>query len=503
MSSRTYSVAMSTQIHDALQGHLLRRDGQEDLCFAIWHPSRGTRRTTALISDLILPQTGDRKVHGNVSFLPAYFERALGVAMKAGAGLVLLHSHPGGTAWQGMSLDDIRAEEGNAGAVLGATSLPFVGLTIAGDGGWSARFWEKTAPHRFRRMDCTHVRVAGDKLRLTYNDGLIPRSAFREQLRRTTSSWGPGVQADLGRLHFGIVGAGSVGAIIAEGLARTGISRLTLIDFDGIEPHNRDRLLHASEAAAQARVSKVRNLEKALRDSATAEDFRVTTVEYGVGEEEGYRHALDCDVLFSCVDRPLGRSILNFIAYAHLIPVVDGGILVQRTPKKLLKGAEWRAHVAAPGRRCLSCLGQFDPGLVAADRAGQLDDLSYIERLPENHVIRQNENVFAFSLGAAALQLNQALAMIVAPLDVADPGAQLYHFTTGEIDIERKRQCDATCSYPGLTALGEDTGLVVTAESKTAESARESRAILAKTESGRDSSPLSKLRRFVARLFER
>ena len=71
------SAALPSHIHAEAATHLLRRDGQEDLCFALWYPSAGRTRTSALVRRLVLPREGDREVHGNVSFLPPYFERAI------------------------------------------------------------------------------------------------------------------------------------------------------------------------------------------------------------------------------------------------------------------------------------------------------------------------------------------------------------------------------------------------------------------------------------------
>ena len=460
MTIHTYSTALPSAVHIGAIEHLVRSDGQEDLCFAVWYPSKGRDRTTALVSQLILPQKGDRLVHGNASFTAQYFERAVSEAALMNGGLAFLHSHPS-PGWQGMSDDDIRAEYGHAAAAKGATGLPLVGMTVGTDGAWSARFWQKTAPRTYARRDCTHVRVVGDNLTLTFNDRLKPRPRTREEWRRTVSAWGEDAQADLARLRVGVVGAGSVGAIIAEALARTGVGRITLIDFDTIERINLDRLLHATRLDAMLHRSKVACLGRALRLSATASAFAVDEIDQSIVEEEGFRSALDCDVLFSCVDRPWPRSVLNFIAYAHLIPVVDGGIAVHVTSRQRLRGADWRAHVAAPNRACLACLGQYDPSLVSVERDGYLDDPEYIRGLTQDDPLRRNENVFAFSVSAASFQVLQLLMMVVAPLGVGNAGAQLYHFVPGILDEPRFSSCNDGCPYPSITARGERAGFAV------------------------------------------
>jgi molybdopterin-synthase adenylyltransferase len=460
MSRAERSVAMTGELSSVAQQHLLRKDGQEDLCFALWHPSRGKERNTALVRRLIFPETGDRNVHGNVSFEAAYFERALAEAAAAGAGLALMHSHPRGLGWQGMSKPDIATEQGISAAVFGATCRPFVGLTVARDGAWSARFWERAAPRTYSRGDCATVRVLGDRISVTYMDQLAPPPLANEEQIRTVSSWGERTQRDLARLRIGVVGNGSVGGLVAEALARTGFEEVVLIDFDRVEKHNLDRLNYATRE--DIGKLKVEVLGEHLIGRATAAPFHVDLVHAAVYEEEGFRSALDCDVLFSCVDRPWGRYVLNLIAFAHLIPVIDGGISVRTNRHGMLAAADWRAHTATFGRRCLQCLSQYDPGLVQTEREGLLDNPSYIEGLPRDHPLKSRENVFAFSMACASLEILQMLALAIAPLNQPNPGAQLYHFVGNITEEAEYDPCHSECQFPGLAGLGDDCGIPAT-----------------------------------------
>lgn len=453
----TYSVSLTGPVHDGLAKHLLQHyrmgEQQEDLCFAIWYPSTGATRLTALVGELILPEEGDRDLHGNASFHAAYFERALSVAVSKNAGLVFLHSHPT-PGWQGMSPDDVYAEQKQlAPRVFGATSLPLVGMTIGTDGAWSGRFWFRVGRGQYRGEWCKSVRVVADQFGVTFFDKLSPPPVFREELKRTYSSWGVKHQQNIARLRVGVVGLGSVGALIVECLARHGIEDVTLIDFDGVERHNLDRLLHASVDSIGE--TKVRLAADAFKRHTTAEGARVTSLAASITSEGAFKAALDCDVLFSCVDRPWARSTLNLIAYAHQIPVIDGGVRVSLTRKSgSLRDADWRAHTVMPGRRCMACLGQYDPADVVLERSGMLDDSSYVDGLPDDHFSKQNQNVFGFSMAVASMEFMQFLALMVAPYGLSG-GGQIYHFASACMEQNEVNVCADECLFPSIAGSGD------------------------------------------------
>jgi hypothetical protein len=436
---------------------LLRFDGQEDLCFGLWNPSGGKKRDTAIIYELLVPRPNERIVHGNVSFNPAYFERAIREARASDRGIVLMHSHLG-PGWQGMSRDDVDAELGHAAPVFAATGLPLVGMTIGTDGAWSGRFWTKRGRARFDREWCESVRVVGDKLRITFCDRLVPPPRFDARLLRTVSAWGDADQAQLARLRIGIIGCGSVGSIVAESLVRMGIVHVMLLDYDTIKIHNLDRTLHATRRDALKKRLKINVLASGIRRSATMDGFEVEPVNLSVVEEEGFRRVLDCDVVFSCVDRPWPRFVLNVAAYAHLIPVIDGGIrLDAMSDGSGLKRATWKAHVATAGHRCLECLRQYEPSDVSLQQSGLLDDPTYIEGLDKNHHLRSSENVFAFSLGTATREILQLLRMCISHPGHAYLGAETEHFVSGGID-RNTSGCESDCPFPKMLGKGDRTG---------------------------------------------
>ena len=443
------SVAMRDSTHQLTASRLLRADKQEDLCFALWTPSRGSKRLTALVRQLIWPTRGERFVQGNVSFASDFFCRALERASQEKCGLALMHSHLG-PGWQGLSGPDRRAESSHAGAVIAATGLPFVGMTVGTDEAWSARFWKRIGPRDYQPVWSESVRISGALLRATFHPDLRPAPVVQEQLKRTIGVWGVNGQAQLSRLHVGIVGLGSVGSLVCECLARMGFDRLTLIDYDTVEKLNLDRIVNA--CPADIGKLKIDVAGEAAARNATAQ-IDVERVAASVAEETGYRAALGCDVLFSCVDRHWPRRVLNHVAYAHLIPVIDGGILVSLRKQRLV-GADWHVHTVGPERKCLECWGAFDPSVVALERDGFLQDSSYIQQLDPSDALLRHENVFPFSMAVSSLEILQLAALVLGP--IYNYGDQNYHFVTGELDRTVDEGCSSNCQYVPLTGTGDE-----------------------------------------------
>lgn len=460
LASRELSTAMSHKLDEALLGHLLahQRRGvvQEDLTFALWHPSIGATRATALLHSAVFPFESERQLQGNVSFDTSYFERVLDIASQKNMGVALLHSHIG-PGWQGLSRDDDVAESRLAGAVAAVTGLPFVGLTCGNDGVWSSRVWFHEQTHGYSARWCESVRVVGKRLQVHFDETQVRVPAYREAFRRTRTVLGATNHQHIARLRVGIIGLGSVGMALAEGLARSGIEQFVLVDFDSVEEHNLDRLQGTNNATDIGQL-KVDVAARLISRSATAAEVRIKRVVASVVEPDGFAAALDCDVLFSCVDRPRARQMLNHIAYAHLLPVIDGGIAVrfrQQDEAPVFAGAEWQVQTAGPDHACLECLGGFDSADADTERHGLLDDPSYMRGLRSDHALKQNENVYPFSANLASLELLQFIAL-AGGIPQLDSGAvQRVHWVAGMLESDNTLECSKGCASGELTACGE------------------------------------------------
>lgn len=480
MSETRHSVALDGTVEAALIDHLKRPDGQEDLCFATWRPSTGRSRQTALIMAPVLPLDGERHVHGNASFESSYALRAARAAAQRGEGLVFLHTHPGGVGWQPLNDVDARAEASIANLAREITGLPLVGMTLGGHSrSWSARVWNLGRGSAVTYTSCDSVRVIGASLGVTFNDGLRPRPRLQPSQRRTAHAWGEDVQAKIARLRVLVAGGGSVGLHVVESLARTGIEHIAVMDFDRVEFINLDRLHAATHLDALLHRPKIDVAHRILRSSATAAAPIHELFQASVCERAGMETLLDFDVVFSCVDRPWPRHVLNTVAYSDLIPVIDGGLRLERRDDGAMRNAYWRSQVVTAGRPCLACIGQYDPAHVQLERDGSLDDQTYIAGLPRDHPLRANENVSILSIAAASALLNQFVSLVVAPSGLGDPGPLRHSLATHRIE-HVDVACVPGCPYAG--SVGDGNGrLDPTGQHAAAEGVRASDRLTART----------------------
>jgi len=237
-----------------------------------------------------------------------------------------------------------------------------------------------------------------------------------------------------------------------------GFSEVLAFDFDALEEHNLDRTLHAYPENVKAGDLKVSLAARSSMRAAVTPGFKALPISCGIQDISAYRRALDCDVVFSCVDRPWPRSILNHLAYANLIPVIDGGIDVSQTPSGGLRSADWGTFVVGPSRRCLECAGQYDAGLVSVEQGGDLDDPAYIESLPEEHSLRKRQNVFSFSMALAAMEVMKLVQLVARPAGDTAPDEERYVFPAGNVEQLPVDTCERHCSFQEIVGRGENGG---------------------------------------------
>ncbi|XID93203.1 ThiF family adenylyltransferase [Paenibacillaceae bacterium WGS1546] len=156
---------------------------------------------------------------------------------------------------------------------------------------------------------------------------------------------GPQGQRRLGEASILVLGAGALGASLAQHMVRAGVGRLRLVDRDYVEPSNLHRQTLFDEEDAEAALpkavaaaAKLRRANGGARIEAFVADVNGRNVESLVA---------DVDLVLDGTDNTAVRLLLSDACFSRGIPLVYGGVA----------GSGGMSALLVPGDNCcLRCL---------------------------------------------------------------------------------------------------------------------------------------------------
>ena len=137
--------------------------------------------------------------------------------------------------------------------------------------------------------------------------------------------------------HVMVVGCGGVGSWAAEALARAGVGRLTLVDFDLVCVTNANRQLHAMKGTTgRAKVEVMADRLRSIHPTAAIE-ARQTFYEADTSEE---LMGLQPDLIVDAIDNLTAKTHLIATAKARGIPLIVSGGASGRIDPTLVRVAD-------------------------------------------------------------------------------------------------------------------------------------------------------------------
>ena len=344
-------LALSEKHHKILRKHLFPGDGLEAAAIILCSQSSASRYVVKDILPVDYSACRSR-TKDFISWPGASIENAIDMAEADNLSIVFVHSHPAGTlAFSDMDDDSDRNVIPALFEAIESSDVLHGSAIMTPDGAIRARLYSR----QLDMIPVNSVHCAGDELmlwQLTDSDSVRPHPmAFSAQM---------GI--DLKSLTACVVGVSGTGSIVVEQLARLGVGRLILIDFDEIEYKNLNRIINSTMEDARSHTAKVISIANAL--NTYRDDLEVVTVKASLATREGIISAGMADVMFCCVDSFEGRHMCDRVAAAFLQPLFDVAVTIptRQTESGVTIGDVCgRVDYVKPGGSTLADRGVYTP----------------------------------------------------------------------------------------------------------------------------------------------
>jgi hypothetical protein len=298
---------------------------------------------------------------------------------------IAVHNH-GGTEHVAFSRDDLDSHERGYPALLDLNDGMPVGALVYAQRAVAGDIWLADGS----RLKVDETRVPGVNIQRFYDSGSQRECDVPSYMHdRQVLMFGPQGQRLLQKALVGIIGAGGVGSLLVEYLARLGVGRLLIVDKDRVELSNLSRLSGSKRWDARYPFSLacmppfVRNysrhhsawkVDTAKRSAHQANpDCQVETLASDFSFEHISLRFLACDFIFLAADSMRARLIFNAIVQQYYIPGIQAGSKIVSADRNTLVDAFSVERWVLPGENCLWCSGMISPSLLAMEAKSEVE----------------------------------------------------------------------------------------------------------------------------------
>lgn len=367
-----WHLVLPERMHEQLHGHLFPGDGDEHgavIVAGLAHSLRGIR---LLARELFLAEDGEDYVAGRRGYRMLRGEFITDIVRRCrDERLVYLavHNH-GGRDYVSFSEDDMRSHERGYPALLDITRGMPVGALVFAEQAVAGDLWFPSG----KRAELDNAAILGTRIRHLTPKPIKASIQVNGTYDRQARLLGDVGCAILMGLKVGVIGAGGVGSLLVEFLARMGVGHLVVADPDRIDLTNLPRLIGATRFDAmswlieEGRPKWLQNVGRKLSTPKVKYAQRLARranpsirFEGAVGDflnPDIAAQFLDCDYIFLAADTMQARLLFNAIVHQYYIPGVQVGAkaLVKEATGDLLQVYSVTRPVT-PDTGCLWCNG--------------------------------------------------------------------------------------------------------------------------------------------------
>jgi hypothetical protein len=378
----SWTLVLPERLYDQLRAHLFPGDDDEHGAVLAAGVARGDDNRL-LVRDIFLARDGVDYVPGQRGYrmlTAAFVREGIRFCRREKLAYLAVHCHGIGSRVR-FSSDDMASHERGYPALAQINEGRVVGGVVVASEAIAGDLWLPDGT----RATLARAVVVGSR-RLELRPAPLARTAKADEAYdRQARLFGDRGQALLRSLHVGIIGAGGVGSLLNEYVARLGVGRITIVDPDRFDLTNHSRVVgsRGSDAAGESpprpATLKVDVAQRVWDDART--DGTYDPQARNVIDDDIAGSLSRCDYLFLAADSAQARLVFNALVHQYLIPGVQVGakIVVDADTGVVNDVFTWVRFVE-PGYGCLMC-----NGLISAS-ALQLEALTPEERRRQRYV---------------------------------------------------------------------------------------------------------------------